>query len=124
MKEQAHPDPNERTNSNRRPSTERLRELIAAKLKEAGRSHRWVERRLKLGHGTVTNVLAGRSAFRFEHLDLFAELFDTTPACLLAEAEGAGAPFAQIKLRLVLQHLIAAIQAAEEAAASRARMAS
>ncbi|HYN22758.1 MAG TPA: hypothetical protein VE078_17490 [Thermoanaerobaculia bacterium] len=108
----------------RRPSTERLRELIAAKLKEAGKSHRWAERRLKLGHGTVTNILAGRTAFRFEHLDLFAELFETTPAGLLAEAEGESTPLAQIKLRLVLQHLTAAIQAAEETTASRARMVS
>ncbi|HYN23399.1 MAG TPA: hypothetical protein VE078_20760, partial [Thermoanaerobaculia bacterium] len=77
----------------------------------------------KLGHGTVTNILAGRTAFRFEHLDLFAELFETTPAGLLAEAEGDSAPVAQIKLRL-LQHLTAAIQAAEETTASRARMAS
>ena len=107
-----------------RPSTERLRELIAAKLKQAGRSHRWAERKLKLGHGTVTNILAGRNAFRLEHLDLFAELFETTPATLLAEAEGDSTPIAQIKLRLVLQHLTAAIQAAEEATASRARMAS
>jgi len=114
----------EQTNGEPRPSTERLRELIAAKLKEAGKSHRWAERRLKLGHGTVTNILAGRSAFRIEHLDLFAELFETTPSGLLAEAEGDSPPLAQIKLRLVLQHLTAAIQAAEEAAASRARMAS
>jgi hypothetical protein len=70
----------------------------------------------------VTNVLAGRSAFRFEHLDLFAELFDTTPARLLAEAEGDSTPTAQLKLRRVLQHLTAAMQAAEEAAPSRARM--
>jgi hypothetical protein len=103
---------------------ERLLELITAKLSKLGRSHRWVERKLKLGHGTVTNLLSGRTALKFIHLDLFAELFETTPAGLLAEAEEASFPLAQIKLRLVLQHLMAAIEAAEEAAASRAKEAS
>jgi hypothetical protein len=102
------------TTGNRLTSVERLRELIAGKLKKAGKSHRWAERKLKLRHGIISNVLAGRAVFRVEYLDLFARLFGTTPAALVAEAEGDSTPVAERKLRLVLQYLAAAIQVAED----------
>ena len=70
------------------PSADLVRELLRRKLREERFSYREVERQLGLGHGTVANILRGRSTVKLEHLDLFAPLFKVSPLELFAEAHG------------------------------------
>jgi transcriptional regulator with XRE-family HTH domain len=69
-------------------SADRVRELLRRKLRDERFSFREVERLFGLGHGTVANILGSRSAFKLEHLDLFARLFKVSPLELFAEAHG------------------------------------
>lgn len=63
----------------------RVLELLRKKLEATGLSHRELERRFKLSHGTVGNVLNGRTALRFRHLEIFAPAFECSPDELLLE---------------------------------------
>ncbi|HYN22286.1 MAG TPA: hypothetical protein VE078_15100 [Thermoanaerobaculia bacterium] len=76
---------------------EQLRAFIKAKL--AGNPRlRWVEHNLKIGRETVEEFLKRKRSFRLDHLEIFAKLFGTTAALLLAEARGNGAMLAKVAL--------------------------
>jgi transcriptional regulator with XRE-family HTH domain len=52
------------------------------------RSARDLERELGFGHGTVSNVLRGRSELSFRHLELFSRALGFTLPELFVEAYG------------------------------------
>ena len=72
--------------------TLRLLELLREKVMLSRRSHRELERELKLGHGTVGNLLRGKTELRLRHLALLGRALDFDPVELLLEAYGVYRP--------------------------------
>lgn len=72
----------------RHSGTERLLELIRERVRRSGRSHRQLERELDLGHGTLGNILRGRTELRLRHLEVLGRALGFAPADLLAEVYG------------------------------------
>jgi transcriptional regulator with XRE-family HTH domain len=67
---------------------ERLLELVKERVRRSGRSLRELEREMDLGHGTLGNIMRGRTELRFRHLEMIARTLGFDPAELLAEAYG------------------------------------
>ena len=70
----------------------RLIELLHEKVKLSRRSHRELERELHLGHGTISNLVRGKTELRFRHLTLLARALGFDPVELLLEAFGVYRP--------------------------------
>ena len=51
-------------------------------------SQREVERELRLGHGTIGNILRGRTTLRIHHLELLGPVLGLTPDQIVREALG------------------------------------
>lgn len=72
--------------------TLRLLELLREKVMLSRRSHRELERELKLGHGTIGNLVRGRTELRLRHLALLGQALQFDPVELLLEAYGVYRP--------------------------------
>jgi len=51
-------------------------------------SQREVERELRLGHGTIGNILRGRTTVRIHHLEILGPVLGLTPDQIVREALG------------------------------------
>jgi transcriptional regulator with XRE-family HTH domain len=58
----------------------RVREALRVKIETSRRSMRSLEDEAGLGHGTLSNLLRGNTALRFDHLELLAPPLGVTPA--------------------------------------------
>lgn len=72
----------------RDPDSQLLRELLQKRLRSAKRSQRDLERELNLGHGTIGNILRGRTELRMRHLKMLGETLGFDPMEILMEAFG------------------------------------
>ncbi|MFP5289142.1 MAG: hypothetical protein ACLGI9_25625 [Thermoanaerobaculia bacterium] len=70
----------------------RLLELLREKVMLSRRSHRELERELKLGHGTIGNLVRGKTELRLRHLAMLGRALDFDPVELLLEAYGVYRP--------------------------------
>lgn len=70
------------------PDSQLLLELLQKRLRSAKRSQRDLERELNLGHGTIGNILRGRTELRMRHLKMLGETLGFDPMELLMEAFG------------------------------------
>jgi transcriptional regulator with XRE-family HTH domain len=70
----------------------RLLELVKERVRRSGRSHRELERELDLGHGTLGNILRGRTELRLRHVTMLGKVLGFDPAELLAEVYGQSPP--------------------------------
>lgn len=71
------------------PPTHSMKLLVTAlrrHIRQCGRSFRSIEAELAWGHGTLGNVLRGRSEIRFHHIESLARVLDLKPIALLREA--------------------------------------
>ena len=64
----------------------RLLEVIRSRLQLDGRSMRQIEADVGLGHGTLGNVLRGKSELRFHHLERLGAVLGFTVPEIVAEA--------------------------------------
>ena len=69
---------------------ERLLEALNRRFRESGRTQRGVERELGLGHGTLANILHGRTALRLHHVEVLGRALGFTLHDLLSETYAAG----------------------------------
>ena len=82
-------------------------EALRQRLSDSRVSQREAERLLGLGHGTVGNILRGRTALRIQHLELLGRLLGFTPDEILGEARGASdIPFDDGFARRVAAHVV------------------
>src|SRR5690606_16556133 len=65
---------------------ERLREALWVLVEGSGRSIRDLEGEIGVGHGTLGNMLRGRTELRLRHLDRLARALGVTLQELLAQA--------------------------------------
>lgn len=72
--------------------TRRLLELLREKVTLSRRSHRELERELNLGHGTIGNLVRGKTELRLRHLAMLGRALDFDPVELLLEAYGVYRP--------------------------------
>lgn len=72
----------------RTEAEERLLNALKTRLVQDGRSVRRIEQEVGLGHGTLANVLRGRSELRFHHLERLAPALGFTIPEIVAEAYG------------------------------------
>jgi transcriptional regulator with XRE-family HTH domain len=70
----------------------RLIELLREKVNLSRRSHRELERELNLGHGTIGNLVRGKTELRLRHLSLLGRALGFDPVELLLEAFGVYRP--------------------------------
>ena len=71
----------------------RLLELIRERVRRSGRSHRELEREMDLGHGTLGNILRGRTELRLRHIGMLGKVLGFDTAEILSEAYGKDQPF-------------------------------
>jgi transcriptional regulator with XRE-family HTH domain len=71
----------------------RLLELIRERVRRSGRSHRELEREMGLGHGTLGNILRGRTELRLRHIGMLGKVLGFEPAEVLSEVYGRDQPF-------------------------------
>lgn len=76
----------------RDPESQLLLELLQKRLRSARRSQRELERELNLGHGTIGNILRGRTELRMRHLKMLGKALGFDPVEILMEAFGASRP--------------------------------
>ena len=65
---------------------EGLREALKVLVERSGRSIRDLEREIEVGHGTISNMLRGRTELRLRHVDRLARALNVSLQELLAEA--------------------------------------
>ena len=70
------------------PDSQLLLDLLQKRLRSAKRSQRGLERELNLGHGTIGNILRGRTELRMRHLKMLGEALSFDPLEILAEVFG------------------------------------
>lgn len=70
----------------------RLLELVREKVTLSRRSHRELERELNLGHGTIGNLVRGKTELRLRHLAMLGRALGFDPVELLLEAFGVYRP--------------------------------
>lgn len=70
----------------RTEAEERLLGVIRSRLQLDGRSMRQIEAEIGLGHGTLGNVLRGKSELRFHHLERLGSTLGFTIPEIVAEA--------------------------------------
>jgi transcriptional regulator with XRE-family HTH domain len=89
---------------------ERLLDALKARLRLDGRSISEIERAVGMGHGTLANVMRGRSELRFRHLELLGPLLGFTVAEIVAEAYGLTSEHAELR-RIVAEAVRAELAA-------------
>lgn len=72
----------------RTDAEERLLNALKERLQADGRSIRKIEAEVGLGHGTLSNVLRGKSELRFHHLERLGTALGFTVPEIVAEAYG------------------------------------
>ncbi len=72
--------------------SQRLLELLKEKVSQSRRSHRELEREMKLGHGTIGNLFRGRTELRLRHVSMLGRALGFDPVELLLEAYGVYRP--------------------------------
>ena len=72
--------------------SERLLELLREKVSLSRRSHRELERELKVGHGTIGNLFRGKTELRLRHLWMLGRALGFDPVELFLEAFGVYRP--------------------------------
>jgi transcriptional regulator with XRE-family HTH domain len=87
------------------PETERLRALLRARVEASGRSYRDLERQAGLGHGTLSNILGGRTTLCVHHISLLAGMLGFTEAEFFLEAGGGLESFRKLLLDTVRAEL-------------------
>jgi transcriptional regulator with XRE-family HTH domain len=65
---------------------EGLREALKVLVEQSGRSIRDLEREIGVGHGTISNMLRGRTELRLRHVDRLARALNVSLQELLVEA--------------------------------------
>ena len=70
----------------------RLLELLREKVSLSRMSHRELEREMKVGHGTIGNLLHGKTELRLRHLSMLGRALGFDPVELLLEAFGVYRP--------------------------------
>ena len=70
----------------------RLLELLKEKVSLSRRSHRELEREMKLGHGTIGNLFRGKTELRLRHISMLGRALGFDPVELLLEAYGVYRP--------------------------------
>lgn len=82
-------------------------EALKQRLAQSRISQNEAERLLGLGHGTLGNILRGRTALRIQHLELLGPLLGFTPDQILHEALGASEiPPGDVFARRVAFHVV------------------
>ena len=94
----------------RTEAEEKLLEVIRRRLQLDGRSVRQIEADIGLGHGTLGNVLRGKSELRFHHLERLGSLLGFTVPEIVAEAYGLSCERADLP-RLVAEAVRAELEA-------------
>lgn len=105
-------------NGGRRPRTDaeaRLRDALNARVRLSRRSLRSLELEIGFTHGTLGNVLCGRTELRLHHLELAGRALGFTLPEIVAEAYGLPHPGAGLE-EVELRKLIAEVVRAELAA--------
>lgn len=72
----------------RTEAEEKLLQALRERLAQDGRSISEIERLVGLGHGTLANVLRGRSELRLHHLETLGPVLHFTLPEIVAEAYG------------------------------------
>jgi transcriptional regulator with XRE-family HTH domain len=72
----------------RTEAEEKLLQALRERFAQDGRSISEIERLLNLGHGTLSNVLRGRSELRLHHLETLGAVLQFTFLEIVAEAYG------------------------------------
>jgi transcriptional regulator with XRE-family HTH domain len=75
----------------RNGETRRLVALLRRKINQSDLSHREIERRAGLGHGTIGNLLSGRTALAIRHLEAIGPVLGVPVADFFLEAYAARA---------------------------------
>jgi len=70
----------------------RLLELVREKVSLSRRSYRELEREMNLGHGTLGNLVRGKTELRLRHLAMLGRALGFDPVELLLEAYGVYRP--------------------------------
>ncbi|HVG10445.1 MAG TPA: helix-turn-helix transcriptional regulator [Thermoanaerobaculia bacterium] len=70
----------------------RLLELLREKVNLSRLSHRELEREMKVGHGTIGNLLRGKTELRLRHVAILGRALGFDPVELLLEAYGVYRP--------------------------------
>jgi transcriptional regulator with XRE-family HTH domain len=70
----------------------RLLELLREKVNLSRRSYRELEREMNLGHGTIGNLVRGKTELRLRHLAMLGRALGFDPVELLLEAYGVYRP--------------------------------
>jgi transcriptional regulator with XRE-family HTH domain len=81
-------------------------EILRQRLAESRVSQRAAERLLGVGHGTLGNILRGRTALRIQHLELLGTLLGFTPDQILSEARSASQIPDDVFARRVASHVV------------------
>jgi len=76
------------TNLRNSPLESALVEAVKKRLSQSGLSRRAIERELRLGHGTVSNILRGQKGLRVQHLEILGSVLGFTLEQILREARG------------------------------------
>jgi transcriptional regulator with XRE-family HTH domain len=74
------------------PESVRLLELLREKVNLSRLSHRELEREMKVGHGTIGNLLRGKTELRLRHVAILGRALGFDPVELLLEAYGVYRP--------------------------------
>jgi hypothetical protein len=74
----------------RAASADRVREVLAARVDELPRSLREIEQELDWGHGSLGNLLSGRTKITLHHVEALAPIVGATPMELFSEIYGEG----------------------------------
>jgi hypothetical protein len=87
------PQPKRRTKWRRRmkqraAGADRVREVLASRVDKLPRSLREIEVELNWGHGSLGNLLGGRSKIHLHHIEALAKVLGSTPLELFTEMYG------------------------------------
>ena len=81
----------------RTQAEERLLQALKARLERDGRSISEIERVVGVGHGTLANVMRGRSELRFHHLEILGPVLHFTVPEIVAEAYGRASEHGELR---------------------------
>jgi transcriptional regulator with XRE-family HTH domain len=97
----------------RTQAEEKLLQALKARLEQDGRSISEIERAVGAGHGTLANVLRGRSELRLHHLEILGSALYFTVPEVVAEAYGLRSEYAELR-RLVAETIRAELKRISE----------
>jgi transcriptional regulator with XRE-family HTH domain len=67
------------TKKRRKPGASRACKVLALRVAGLQLSHREIERELGWGHGSLSNLLSGRTQIRLRHVEALAPILGSTP---------------------------------------------